>query len=126
MVLTDYTLIGMSRRCYDDVITTFPVHWFWSKIVCLQFYNFIISHLILMRLNRIDHTLIEINSSRYDDVISSPPFRFTDFGRKKHGLACESQFHRSAYKQIPRENEEIVQPNCRGVAPFLQRLWFLI
>ena len=92
----DHTLIEMSHRRDDDVITTFPVHWFWSKIVCLQLYNSIISHPILMILHRIDHTLIEINSNRYDDVISSPPFRFTDFGRKKHGLACESQFHRPA------------------------------
>ena len=92
----DHTLIEMSHRRDDDVITTFPVHWFWSKIVCLQLYNSIISHPILMRLHRIEHTLIEINSSRYDDVISSPPFRFTDFGRKTHGLACESQLHRSA------------------------------
>ena len=92
----DQTLIGMSRRRYDDVIAAFPVHWFWSKIVCFELYNSIISQLILMRLNRIDHTLIEINSSRYDDVISSPPFRFTDFGRKKHGLDFESQFNRPA------------------------------
>ena len=68
-----HALIGMSRRRYDDVITPFPVHWFWSKIVCLQLYNSIISHPILMRLNRIDHTLIEMNPSRYDDVITAFP-----------------------------------------------------
>ena len=67
----DHTLIGINPSRYDDAITASPVHWFWSKIVCLQLYNLTISHPILMRLNRIDHTLIEINPSRYDDAITA-------------------------------------------------------
>ena len=78
----DQTLIGMSRRRYDDVITAFPVHWFWSKIVCLQLYNSIISHPILVRLSRIDQALVEMNPWRHSDVIT--PFQFSGYGRKYH------------------------------------------
>jgi len=34
-----------------------------------------------MRLNRVDHTLIEMNPRRNDDVITAFPV-LTDFGRK--------------------------------------------
>jgi len=32
-------------------------------------YNLVISHLILMKLNRVDHTLIAVNPKRHDDII---------------------------------------------------------
>ena len=56
-----------------------------EKVVCLQLYNSIISHPILMKLNRIDHTLIEINPSRYVDVITPLPLHW--FWTKKAWLS---------------------------------------
>jgi len=57
---------------HHDVITVFPVHWFWTKQQVYT-YNLIISHPILKRLNVIDHTLKEMNPRHGDDVITAFP-----------------------------------------------------
>ncbi len=36
-------------------------------------FNLVISHLILMRLNKVDHTLIEMNPRHIDDVVTAFP-----------------------------------------------------
>jgi len=68
-------------------------------------FNSIISHLILMRHSRNDHTLVEMI---LDVMVTTNTFRFTDYGRKYHDLACESQSHSSTFKAGARKKTKRV------------------
>ena len=66
----NHALVQMNFWHDDDVITTFMVHWLWFKNMfwVVNTINPIISHPICIRLDRINHTLVDMKSWHNDNI----------------------------------------------------------
>lgn len=69
----NHALVQMNFWHDDDVITTFMVHWLWFKNMfwVVNTINPIISHPICIRLDRINHTLVHMNSWHDNDNVTT-------------------------------------------------------